>query len=169
MIYNHSFLTLTLESRVLLMDLFQGVPVRCNLDVPVTMMISTDSIPVDYSVKYAARLMPMHFQFDPDDGRKQLILPVLSEELMLRHEKLIQDGVRPAFSPYYFPHLLLNADLPPVRKNYKSILNSLSSAFVEYQHEIVLSEETVVTEEFDGSPVRAYYHDMANAAGLDGE
>lgn len=169
MVYNHSFLKLSLASRVLLNDLFQGCPIRVNLNVPVTVMISPDSIPVDYAATYQAKLMPLHLQFDMVSGRKELILPLFSEQLLSRYEELMEQGVRPAYSKFYFPHLLLNADLPPVRHRVKSVLNSLSDAFVTYHHGIELIEETVVTEDFDEQPVRAYYQEMCQAAGLDGE
>jgi hypothetical protein len=151
------------------MNLFQGCPIQVNLNVPVTTMISPDPIPVDYSESYDARLLPLHYQFDVVSGRKELILPLYSEKLMARFEHLLQSGVRPAYGDFYFPHLLLNADLPPVRHRYKSILNSLSDAFVTYQHEITLVEETVIAEDFDEQPSRAYYEDMIVASGLNGD
>lgn len=167
MIYNHAYLRLAVESRALLMDLFQGCPIHVNLNVPVTTMISPDPVPVDYSEAYDARLLPLHFQYDHVSERSSLILPLLSEKLMARFEYLVQSGVRPAYSKFYFPHLLLNADLPPVRHRQKSILNSLSDAFVNYQHEITLVEETVIAEDFDEHPCRAYYQDMLVVSGLD--
>lgn len=166
MIYNHSFLQLGLESRTLLLDLFQGCPIMVNLNAPVSLMISPDQIPVNYEEEYDARLMPLQFVFDVESGRNLLVLPLYSAKLMARYQQL-SEQCRPAFSNFYFPHMVLNASLPPMRRTYKSILNSLSDAFVAYRHEIVLGHETVVAEDFIQDPNNALYTQMAAQAGID--
>ena len=155
MIYNHLFVKLNLESRVLLHDLFQGCPIQVDLNAPVTLMITPDMPTPDHVALYQAQLMPLQIQYDPITEIKTLVLPIMSESLMGRYEGLIEQGIRPAYGDFYFPHIMLNADLPPVRHRYKSILNSLSDAFVSYQHKITLGEETVVTEDFDSQPATA--------------
>lgn len=157
MIYNTSYAFLAPESRAMLIDLFQGCPVEIDTNAPLRIMISPDTIPVQHDKLFSARLCPLRFVYDTTTGINSLVLPLYSEGLVNYYNELMVSGVRPAFSDMYLPHLVLNHMLPPIRHRSKSILNSLSDAFVNFHHEVWFSGETMVTEDYEFDPSASFY------------
>ncbi|QDH83479.1 hypothetical protein [Achromobacter phage Motura] len=170
MVLNHLFVTPTVETLKHLTDMMAATPIH-GLDLSnlrVTLFISPDEIEAEPTKVYSATPGSLVLQHDAEVDGTSLVMPLASDSMYMANRQLQEGGTEPAFfGGWYLPYMKLVRALPPMRRNIRAWINSISTTLYTYQEPLYFTNEQVVAEEFTAIPDYYYMVDTMRAAGIE--
>jgi hypothetical protein len=145
------------DSLQYLYNMFAAAPFLVELDtITVDVMISTD--PLVAAIDNTYTLTPKHLRlyYDSNLQTSSWIMSFESPDLQKRYRQLQDLGVTPALHNYYHPHAVIVRYAPPLSKNYRRFMTSMSNIFGDCKRSLMFGLEHTVDVDLNFPPEKDY-------------
>lgn len=145
-------------------EYFEKVFDSCPFDVDinsfhVTLNETIDQCVIDPNRVYTARCGLLGYWYDEGLGGTNLILPLVSDDLLTRMAELrVSNGAM--FHSQPLPFIVIKQYMPPLSRSYRTFVTSVANILLESQQPLVFTGETQIYKDFEFIPNKAYYDDV---------
>ena len=146
-ILNYLFSLPSDDTSAFLRDLLQASPIEIDF-IGLAVCLGTSNIEIPLQDKpLRAVAGSLGIWYDPQAGFSRLILPLFpSTEMVVRHAE-----IGDVWGRHFVPYMVL-CDFPSSRRNKKGFINSISTALVDTNQQLVFDTEVVVVAEDIATP-----------------
>lgn len=148
------------ETLEYLSRIMSGSPLMIDLKTMyVEINLSQQPMEADPEAVYSARPGKGGVWYDSASGISSWIIPLVSEQLQMRHFELQQVAPNP-FYKAYIPHLILIAGVPPLKRNYRAFMSSINNTLATTDEQLFFDAEIVREVDLTRAPMYDFYKDQ---------
>lgn len=141
-----------------LRQIFSGCPFDIDFHkMYVELNSSTQEMVADISRTYVAESMSMDVWYDSATQSTSLLLPLNSPTLVARCHELRASAPSEFYGAHYFPFLVLKRYMPPMYRQYRAFINSISDTLFANQTPLVFGSEFLLPQSFEYVPDVDFY------------
>lgn len=147
-------------------EYFKKVFASCPFDVDidsfhVVLNETKDFVELDPNRIYTAQCGLLGYWYDEGLGGTSLILPLVSESLLIRMAELrVSNGAVFHAQPLAF--MVIKSYMPPLSRAYRNFVVSVSDILLANEQPLIFTGETQAFKEFEAIPNFNYYEDQLN-------
>jgi hypothetical protein len=141
-----------------LRQIFSACPFDLDFDqMHVEVNSSVQEMEADTSRVHVAESMSMNIWYDSASQSTSLLLPLNSPELLTRCAELRTTAPSEFYGAHYFPFLMIKRHMPPMARQYRAFINSVSDTLFAKRTPLVFDSEFVMSKSFDYVPDVDFY------------
>jgi hypothetical protein len=141
-----------------LREIFSGCPFDIDLSKAyVEVNSSLGEMQADDSRVYTAAAGSMNVWYDSSTQATSLLLPLQSPTLTDRCMEIRETAPSLFYGEYYMPFVVLQRNIPPMRRAYRSFINAVSDVLFANRLPLVFESEFLLPKNFEYVPYTDYY------------
>lgn len=145
-------------------EYFGQVFATCPFDIDiesfhVVLNETHDQCILDPNRVYTATCGLLGYWYDEGLGCTNLILPLVSDDLLTRMAELrVTNGAM--FHSQPLPFMVIKNYMPPLSRHYRTFVTSIANILLDSQQPLVFTGETQVYKDYEFIPYKSYYDDV---------